>query len=1068
MNADRTFCWILCGVMLGAGPLASGSLAARSLAEAAEPPQGTLYWTNGDDLAGTLVGATNSHLTWHSPGFQLPFHIDQDCLQGIQFQAPERVERAGKFQVTTRTGDTLFGDLLRIGDNQLVLDSTRSGQLAFPLTAVRGFRHLDNPALIYVGPKGLQGWRTLHPTTRLTEWVANADDTLTTRHVGAELFQDLRLPELAEIDITLSWERKPGFVIAFAAPKSIVLSKYTAKLETWEDEVVLQTLTTDGDFDQLMTLDDNIKSLRLRLLWDQKTGELSAYAENGSLLGKRSAGGTTGIGKTAIYLQNKGTDLTLTSIQVNHWNGAPSANPDDRQGNILLNDGSVITGSIQGFEAGTGRFLIQDREGVQRQIPLNQVASGSFDDGSNAAEEPQTGVRVSYFDGTCMHGTIHSIQNGMLKLATSYSQQPVACRMDGLRELVFLGNQDVDPDLGGPRLELGGIELHGQLAASEAPDVGVGWRPLGSRNASPLDFSKSAVVVLAEGSPEQVEASGTLRDVLYLQGGDVIPCRVHSISESHVYAASVFGNKTPIPRESVRAIELAATGTPVERGFRGRGWEVSGVNQQPAVEIADDQAIFKGNATLTHPGMLLGQEIRFSLAWNKSIPVTLTIGFGEQAATSSIMFYLADNQVYLRGMQALGGQHLQAVAQGQNFRDCRSDVRLVLDNGNLRIHMDDRQVYSQRLGGDLNLGRGLRLDIQQMARIEGLQMAEKTLLTIADLRVGQVGNSLESLLLNGRQLDPVLTVPRMRKQSPPTHVLVARNGDLLRGRLLDANDQRIRFTSRMDDIEIPRERVAGIVWVTPPDEETEAWPIEGNALAVFHSGVTFLFVAREVQGDRILGEHSVFGACEVPTADLRELRIGPSESEADPPAFADWHLQPAKEPRFAGAATGAGGASDEPGLRFGIDSPLVGTIPEAVAGVLLDGSRFRLSEHEGKVVILDFWATWCGPCVKSLPEILAAVRELPQDEVVLVGVNVQETAEVVQTFIDARELALPVLLDRESVIARQFRVEAIPQTVLIGPEGKIQRVYVGADRDLPEELQAAVKRLLEAKEASTP
>lgn len=124
-----------------------------------------------------------------------------------------------------------------------------------------------------------------------------------------------------------------------------------------------------------------------------------------------------------------------------------------------------------------------------------------------------------------------------------------------------------------------------------------------------------------------------------------------------------------------------------------------------------------------------------------------------------------------------------------------------------------------------------------------------------------------------------------------------------------------------------------------------------------------------------------------------------------------------------------------------------GAAPDFEAEVL-DGPPFSLKEHQGRVVVLDFWATWCGPCKMSLPALQQTYeqyRDHPGVTVVSVNTDApQQREEIVRSFMKSRRFTFPVLLDdpRQSVQAR-YGVQAIPTLVVIGPDGKVRTVKVG-------------------------
>lgn len=123
--------------------------------------------------------------------------------------------------------------------------------------------------------------------------------------------------------------------------------------------------------------------------------------------------------------------------------------------------------------------------------------------------------------------------------------------------------------------------------------------------------------------------------------------------------------------------------------------------------------------------------------------------------------------------------------------------------------------------------------------------------------------------------------------------------------------------------------------------------------------------------------------------------------------------------------------------------PLVGKPAPDFSAKLLDGTPWKLSQQQGKIVVLDFWATWCGPCIEAMPVIAEVTGALAKQDVVLYTINIGESADEIKTFLQRLELDVPVLLDPEAKLADMYAAEAIPQTVLIGKDGHIEAVHVG-------------------------
>ena len=111
---------------------------------------------------------------------------------------------------------------------------------------------------------------------------------------------------------------------------------------------------------------------------------------------------------------------------------------------------------------------------------------------------------------------------------------------------------------------------------------------------------------------------------------------------------------------------------------------------------------------------------------------------------------------------------------------------------------------------------------------------------------------------------------------------------------------------------------------------------------------------------------------------------------------------------------------------------------------LADGGSFTLSEQEGRVVLLNFWATWCGPCVGELPA-FPRLMEAYGDQLALVAVNCMEDAATVRDFLDRNGYTFPVVLDEEGAVSALYPTDGIPYTVVIGPSGRIAAIQLGAD-----------------------
>lgn len=119
----------------------------------------------------------------------------------------------------------------------------------------------------------------------------------------------------------------------------------------------------------------------------------------------------------------------------------------------------------------------------------------------------------------------------------------------------------------------------------------------------------------------------------------------------------------------------------------------------------------------------------------------------------------------------------------------------------------------------------------------------------------------------------------------------------------------------------------------------------------------------------------------------------------------------------------------------------------------LDGKNWRLSDLRGKVVLINFWATWCPPCRKELPSLERLWRLLGSDNFVVLAIDVGEDADTVFAFTGMLEPAptFPILLDRDSAVLGNWLVKGLPTTFVLDKKGRIvYRAVGGREFDAPE------------------
>jgi thiol-disulfide isomerase/thioredoxin len=125
----------------------------------------------------------------------------------------------------------------------------------------------------------------------------------------------------------------------------------------------------------------------------------------------------------------------------------------------------------------------------------------------------------------------------------------------------------------------------------------------------------------------------------------------------------------------------------------------------------------------------------------------------------------------------------------------------------------------------------------------------------------------------------------------------------------------------------------------------------------------------------------------------------------------------------------------------------------------LNGHQVTLDQFKGRVVMLDFWATWCGPCRQSMPALENLQKEF-HDNLSLLAINLKESPDEVRNYVNLRKIQSLVLLDVDGKVGQAYQSSSIPMQVLVDQQGIVRHVQIGFAPSVQQELRSEISKLL--------
>jgi thiol-disulfide isomerase/thioredoxin len=148
-------------------------------------------------------------------------------------------------------------------------------------------------------------------------------------------------------------------------------------------------------------------------------------------------------------------------------------------------------------------------------------------------------------------------------------------------------------------------------------------------------------------------------------------------------------------------------------------------------------------------------------------------------------------------------------------------------------------------------------------------------------------------------------------------------------------------------------------------------------------------------------------------------------------------------------------------ILFASCAPAQAVQPGSVAPAVVlpaDGGEFHLDAYRGKVVYLDFWASWCGPCKQSFPWMNAMQAKFADKGLVIVAVNVDNAHDDALKFLQQVPARFKIAYDPKGQVAQQYAIKGMPSSFLIGRDGKVLSLHTGFNNSARDQIEHAVEQ----------
>lgn len=808
------------------------------------PDEIGLRWKNGDVLPGQLLESRAGTIRWSSPYFLDDLILDVKVLDGVAFwkQDSPPVTENGKvstteaFRVSTLSGDAWIADLIDSDDDTFLFSSRRHGQFRVKRLAVYMLERRERPDFLFDGSQ-LKNWKLPKPKREAVDPALPFDFVRRSDWFATPEDHPKTWIDKAEIFYAFNWPEH------FEIELELASDTHSPNFSFAFGKDLYRALRLEIWKDELVAVQGVLFESVLAMQPEQRSVRLRlTYHEGTGALKVFDATGNLllelkGIKPTlkdsGIYIQNRGEDLTVRNVRVYRQLKVPAAE------RINLSKPHVYMTNGERIQ---GRLFVQEdgtyvlsTDGTRRDIDLQKL-NHILQPGILSAKLDQA-VTLKYPDKVVLHGELMQVKSDSVVLQTAFADEPVTCSLSDAALLQFPAKPDMsEAEKNKDRLILASGDLRGRVVFGGGQGTSsVQWESVGALKPVRLADNRAFHI-------ERYDKSAT--------GGTRLPVR------------------TRLPRPYSTA------------QFRHTLHLKSG-------------EIFPGQIT-SYDGKSANFQSPFISAQHLDSADIKALEFSGRTHAPSMDRRQPETDFYaLRTARADREPEVVAI---EMHLDGNGNKRVKINADFLKQINDGRMVLRINEENELRINEGNEANRNQ----NWIEIAPRNGNRNLEFFFGPPSSTLLPDLekdKSHRKLERALTVPRASRDNPPSHILVAKTGDMKRGTLLDFQGQTVQFDSKLREFSIPIDRVARVVNISKDNRNRQASTDQPEVRVTLTDGSILIFEPLEVQDGRLLGHSSIYGEVSVPVDSVRYLHFG-AEAKSFTAAFEKWTVRPAKEPEY--------------------------------------------------------------------------------------------------------------------------------------------------------------------------